>query len=37
MAAGLTVYDDNPEPIEDKRYGELVFEYYGWGHEVMMT
>lgn len=35
MAAALTVYDDDPEIVEEARYGELVFEYYGWGHDVM--
>ena len=36
MAAALTEYDSNPEVIEEARYGELVFEYYGWGHEAVL-
>ena len=34
MAAALTEYDSNSEIIEEARYGELVFEYYGWGNEA---
>lgn len=34
MAAALSEYDNNPEIIEEARYGELVFEYYGWGYEA---
>ena len=30
MAAGLTEYDSNPEIIEEAKYGELTFSYYGW-------
>ena len=33
IGAALTEYDSNPEIIEEKRYGELVIEYYGWGYE----
>ncbi len=30
MAAGITEYDNNPEIIEEAKYGELTFEYYSW-------
>ena len=33
IAAALTEYDSNTEVIEEKRYGELVIEHYGWGYE----
>ena len=33
VAAALTAYDDNTEIIEDKRYGEIYFEHYGWGND----
>ena len=33
VAAALTEYDSNTEVIEEARYGELVFEHYGWGNE----
>ena len=33
IAAGLTAYDGNREFIEDKKYGELVFEYWRWGND----
>lgn len=33
LAAALTMYDNDPEPISDPRYGEMVIEYYGWGYE----
>ena len=33
IAAALTEYDDNTEVIEDKQFGELVIEHYGWGYE----
>ena len=33
VAAALTEYDNETEPIDDPRYGELVIEYYGWGYE----
>ena len=32
VAAALTPYDSNTEIIEEARYGELVFEHYGWGN-----
>lgn len=28
----MTKYDSNPEIIEEKRFGELVIEHYGWGN-----
>ena len=33
ISAALTKYDSNTEIIEEKRYGELVIEQYGWGYE----
>lgn len=33
IAAGFTAYDSNPEPIDDPRYGELVFNHYYWGKQ----
>ena len=32
VAAAITDYDNNPESIEDWRYGELVISTYGWGY-----
>ena len=32
LAAALTQYDSNTTLTEDKRYGELVIEHYGWGY-----
>ena len=34
MAAALSEYDNNPEIIEEAKYGELTYEYYGWGYET---
>ena len=31
LAIGFTSFDNNPEPILDKSYGELVFNAYEWG------
>ena len=31
LAIAFTSYDNNPEPILDKSYGELVFKAYEWG------
>ena len=31
IAAALTAYDSNPEPILDETIGELVFNHYFWG------
>ena len=36
IAAALTEYDSNTEIIEDKRYGELVIEQYGWGYAGLL-
>ena len=34
----MTGYDESNEGfIGDKKYGELVFEYYGWGNEADFT
>ena len=33
IAAALTEYDSETEPIDDPRYGDLTMEYYGWGYE----
>ena len=33
VAAALTAYDSETEPIDDPRYGDLTMEYYGWGYE----
>ena len=33
LAAALTEYDSSTEPIDDKDYGELIFEKYGWNAE----
>ena len=27
----ITDYDDNPEPILDPTYGELIIRYESWG------
>ena len=35
MAAALTHYDSNPEPVEKKEYGELLMEHYGWGNSAL--
>lgn len=31
FAVAFSAYDDNPEPILDPEYGELVFNHYYWG------
>ena len=33
IAAALTKYDSDPEPLYDARHGELTIEYYGWGEK----
>ena len=33
VAAALTKYDSDPEPLDDPRYGELTIEHYSWGFE----
>ena len=32
IAAALTKYDSETEPLDDPRYGDLVIEHYGWGY-----
>ena len=32
LAAALTEYNSDREITEDKRYGELVIDHYGWGN-----
>lgn len=32
LAAALTKYDSNTTVTEEKRYGELIIEHYGWGN-----
>ena len=32
IAAAITSYDSNPEPIEDPEYGELKIFQKAWGH-----
>ena len=31
IAAMFTAYDDNPDPILDPTYGELLIRYTRWG------
>lgn len=31
LAIAFTSYDNNPDPILDKSYGELIFNAYEWG------
>ena len=33
IAAALTAYDSETEPMDDPRYGDLTVGYYGWGNE----
>ena len=33
IAVALTIYDDNEEITEQKEYGELIVEHYGWGYD----
>mmetsp|Transcript_7222 Transcript_7222/g.10094 ORF Transcript_7222/g.10094 Transcript_7222/m.10094 type:complete len:149 (+) Transcript_7222:191-637(+) len=35
LAAALTRFDSNTTVTEDKRYGELLIEQYGWGNEEL--
>ena len=38
IAAALTAYDLETEFIEvPEKYGELVFEHYGWGNDGVTT
>ena len=31
LAIAFTSFDNNPDPILDKSYGELIFNSYEWG------
>ena len=33
LAVAFTSYDNNPDPILDKSYGQLVFNAYEWGSD----
>ena len=33
IAVALTTYDSNEEITEQKEYGELIVEHYGWGYD----
>ena len=33
LAIAFTSFDNNPEPILDKSYGELIFNTYEWGSD----
>ena len=33
VAAALTYYDSDTEPVQDLRYGELTIEWFGWGND----
>ena len=33
VSDALTEYNSNREVVEDPKYGELIFEHYGWGNE----
>ena len=33
LAAALTMFDEGTESIENKEYGELLIENYGWGND----
>lgn len=33
VAAAITKYSSDPEPVERKEYGELLIEHYGWGND----
>ena len=37
IAAALTQFDSETESIEDWRYGELIFETYGWGYDSSIS
>lgn len=32
MAAAITEYNSDPNPVEEAQYGELIIEHYGWGY-----
>ena len=33
LAFAITAYDDNPEPIDDPRYGRIIAKITSWGFE----
>ena len=33
IAAAITEYNKDPNPIEREEFGELIIEQYGWGNE----
>lgn len=33
LAAALTEYNKDPEPTEDRRYGQLTFSHYAWNFD----
>ena len=33
LAIAFTSFDNNPDPILDKSYGELIFNAYEWGSD----
>ena len=33
VAAALTYYDSDTEPVQDLRYGKLTMEWFGWGND----
>lgn len=35
ISAALTNYNSNSTLTEEARYGELIFEHFGWGNEEM--
>ena len=37
ISAALTRYNSNTTLTEDPRYGELVFEHFGWGNTEIST
>ena len=32
LAAAITEYNSDPNPVEEAQYGELIIEHYGWGY-----
>ena len=36
VAVALTTYDSNEEITEQKEYGELIVEHFGWGYDDNM-
>ena len=37
ISAALTRYNSNTTLTEDPRYGELIFEHFGWGNTDIST